>query len=597
MDTTQSSSSRLSWKEIWRGILTVVKYSRDHIGDFRVLIFTTFAIALFNAFLPYLFGIFIDSVTNYVASDLSSDSLFKHPIFLLAILFLITVSIGIFEWIKDIKERKVEEVIRITYRLKAAYHILQLPLSFHTHNKLGETNDKLQRAANGMNEILTRIILQNAPALFTSVIMIGIIFSINILFGLVALSGLLLSALVSFLNLKAMGEMQREVQRLYKEMWGRVMDIMTNFRTIKDFTTENYEYHRTSDNFAGNMFPFWLRYFKKMRGNSFIQQILIMISRVTIFSLSLYFIFEGRMTVGELVAVNGLMSFGPVLGIINTRHRLQNAVIAIEDAEEMLASPTEIYEPENAVKIERLSGNVEFKNVSFGYDDGAPIFENLSFAVRAGETIAFVGESGAGKSTIIDLLLGYYFPSEGEILLDGISNKKIPLKSIRQNMAIVPQEITLFNDTILNNIKYGSFNASDSEVKMAAAKAHCTEFIDKFPLKWDQLVGERGMKLSVGQKQRIAIARAFLRNPAVLILDEPTSALDANSEMVITGSIESLLEGRTTFIVAHRLSTVRKADRILVFKNGKLIEDGNHKALIAQKGEYAKLYDLQHKSV
>ena len=202
-----------------------------------------------------------------------------------------------------------------------------------------------------------------------------------------------------------------------------------------------------------------------------------------------------------------------------------------------------------------------------------------------------------GKSTLVDLLLAYYFPTEGSVVYDDVETTKIPLKTIRHSIGVVPQEITLFNDTVFNNLRYGSFNATQDEVMKAAKKAHCTEFIEKFSLKWDQLVGERGMKLSVGQKQRIAIARAFLKDPSILILDEPTSALDAKSEKIITKSVESLLKGRTTFIVAHRLSTIRKADRILVLKGGKLVEEGNHDDLVKKNGEYAKLYKLQNRAV
>jgi ABC-type multidrug transport system fused ATPase/permease subunit len=254
---------------------------------------------------------------------------------------------------------------------------------------------------------------------------------------------------------------------------------------------------------------------------------------------------------------------------------------------------TEPYEKKGSVKLD-IKGDIELKNVNFQYESGKQVLENISFKAKAGNVIALVGESGVGKSTLIDLISGYHFPNKGELLIDNHNIHDVNLKSLRQQIAVVPQEVVLFNDTILMNIKYGNFNVTDEQVKDVAKKAHALDFIEKFPNKWEQIVGERGVKLSVGQKQRIAIARAMLRNPKILILDEPTSALDAGSERIITESLDELMEGKTTFIVAHRLSTVRKADIILVFKDGKIIESGTHdELLMIEGGEYKRLYELQ----
>lgn len=596
MDATKAEK-HLSWTEIWRGIKVVIRYASEYLKDFRILIAVTLLIAVLQAMVPYIWGLFIDSLAGYTSSAGSTAALLKNPIFVMGIWFGVTIFIQILEWQKTIKARKIEESIRINYRIEANNKILRLPLSFHTSHKMGETIDKIQRGSMGVYDVLTQVLLERLPPLITTIVMVAIIFSIKPLFGLIALVGISLAIAVSFFNLKKMAGLQRKMQFLYRDMLGNIADTMSNFRTIKDFTTEDHEYKKISGNFMEKVFPFWYSYFRKMRNNSLAQNMIGAGTRVIIFSLALNLIFKGELTIGQLVALSGLLSFRPILNLINIRHQLQNNIIAIEDAEAILKTPSEEYEPQNAVNIKSLNGEVEFKNITFSYDVGRPIFKDLSFFVKSGETVALVGESGVGKSTIIDLLLGYHFPNEGDILLDGIDTRRIPLKSLRGSTAVVPQEIALFNGTVLDNIKYGSFNATYEEVKTAAEKAHCTEFIEKFPNKWEQLVGERGMKLSVGQKQRIAIARAFLRNPAVLILDEPTSALDAHSEKVITSSIESLLKGRTTFIVAHRLSTVRKADKILVFKEGKIIEEGSHRELLGRKGEYAKLYELQHKSV
>ena len=222
------------------------------------------------------------------------------------------------------------------------------------------------------------------------------------------------------------------------------------------------------------------------------------------------------------------------------------------------------------------------------------MLDGLNFKVEQGERIAFVGKSGVGKSTTIDLVSGYYFPTKGEVLVDGHDTRKFDLIALRGGIAVVPQEPSLFNDTIMMNIKYGKLKATDSEVVEAAKKARAHEFIEELPEKYSQLVGERGIKLSVGQKQRIAIARAILRNPAILILDEPTSALDAETEKQIAESFDELMKGRTTFIIAHRLSTVRKADRIFVFEKGRIVEEGRHEDLAKLEGGfYKRLHDYQ----
>ena len=301
------------------------------------------------------------------------------------------------------------------------------------------------------------------------------------------------------------------------------------------------------------------------------------------------------MTLGELLAFNGYaaMVFGPFIVIARNWQTIQNGIIQIQESERILELPIEIYEPAGAPNIE-IRGDIDFKNVSFQYDEGKPVLQDISFTIKAGEIIALVGESGVGKSTLIDLISAYHFANSGDVLIDGHDVKTLNLRKLRQSIAVVPQEVVLFNDTIETNIKYGNFEASHEQIIEAARKAHALDFIEKFPEQWKQVVGERGIKLSVGQKQRIAIARAILRNPTILVLDEPTSALDAGTEKIITESLDKLMQGKTTFIIAHRLSTVRKADNILVFKEGRIIESGKHDELLKIKdGEYRRLYELQ----
>ena len=297
------------------------------------------------------------------------------------------------------------------------------------------------------------------------------------------------------------------------------------------------------------------------------------------------------------MALNGYAAllFGPFVILGNNWQTLQNGLVSIKQTEEKIfAAGREDYHPQNAYSPSRIMGSVQFKNVSFSYDKKTTVLDGLNFKVNQGERIAFVGKSGVGKSTTIDLISGYYFPTKGAVLIDEHDTQAFDLTALRNGIAVVPQEPALFNDTVIMNIRYGKLEATDSEVVEAAKKARAHEFIDELPEKYNQIVGERGVKLSVGQKQRIAIARAILRNPAILILDEPTSALDAETEKQIAKSFDELMKGRTTFIIAHRFSTVRKADRIFVFEKGNIVEEGKHDDLAKlEGGVYKRLYDYQ----
>ena len=269
-------------------------------------------------------------------------------------------------------------------------------------------------------------------------------------------------------------------------------------------------------------------------------------------------------------------------------------ITAIKRVRDLLEIKTEDYNLDGKI-IKGPKGEVEFKNVGFGYKKGRVVLDNVNLKAEAGQKIAIVGGSGEGKTTLVDLISLYFLPTTGKIFVDGIDARKLNLSFLRKLIAYVPQEVILFNDTVKNNIKYGKPNATDAEIIAAVKAANAEKFIESFPKKYDQIVGERGIKLSTGQKQRLAIARALIRDPKILILDEATASLDSASEKLVQDALEELIKDRTTFIVAHRLSTIKKADKILVLEKGKIIEQGTHAQLIKKKSAYHKFYSLQFK--
>jgi subfamily B ATP-binding cassette protein MsbA len=297
-----------------------------------------------------------------------------------------------------------------------------------------------------------------------------------------------------------------------------------------------------------------------------------------------------------------LISFATALAIMtdpgNTLSKgysvLQQGMASIKRVFEVVDIQPTIKDEKDAAPLPKVEGKVEFQNVSFAYEE-EDVLKDIDLSVEPGEVIALVGRTGAGKSTLMTLLLRFYDPSSGKITVDGHDIKNVKLETLRNQIAVVPQEISLFRGTVKDNIAYGKANAKEEEIVSAAKLANAHNFIEDLPLQYDTEVGERGTKLSGGERQRVAIARAILRDPRILILDEATSSLDAETEALIRQALERLMEGRTTFIIAHRLYTIEKANRIIVIDDGKIVETGPHAELLAKGGLYKHLYEIQFK--
>lgn len=584
--------SQTAWKILFK-----------HTEDYRPSI-TTLAIlgiisATANGAVPFIVGSFLDALIDISRKMHFGDIAISAWLALILIWIFTQLSANIVDWIKDRKGRSLRMAMQLGYQAKGFAHLLFLPLAFYKDEKVGELSEHLSKTGWQISVIAESVLVNLTPPILS--VIVGIIFTIliNPFFTLVLLCGIVIYLILLMRLIRPTTGLLEEGHSLWTNASADAFQAVANIQSVKHMTAEEYEKEKIMSSFSGKTTKIWNKLQFLWSSINFYQRIIVLATQATIFFLSVYFIQHGELTIGQLVALNayaGLL-FGPFVMLGYNWQTLQNGLVSIKQAEEKIFSAKqENYHPKNAYAPPEIVGSVQFESMSFSYDNKNTVLDNLNFKIEPGEHIAFVGKSGVGKSTIIDLISAYYFPTKGRILVDGHDTREFDLLALRKRIAIVPQEPVLFNDTVIMNIKYGKLEASDAEVIEAAKKAHAHEFIEKMPEKYNQLVGERGTKLSVGQKQRIAIARAILRNPSILILDEPTSALDAETEGEISKSLEELMKGRTAFIIAHRLSTIRKADRILVFEEGRVVEEGRHESLLDMKdGVYKRLHDYQTK--
>ena len=325
-----------------------------------------------------------------------------------------------------------------------------------------------------------------------------------------------------------------------------------------------------------------------------VQGIIYNLSFVIVLGTAIFFLRSGNITQGEFVMFFGYITFSytPFFRLASFYRSYKRASVAIKRIFWLKGLVPEAMKHGNKT-IKNFRGEIEFRNVYFSYNNGVEVLKDINLKISPGETVALVGESGVGKTTLSELILGYYKPLKGQILFDGVDIRKLKLKWMREQIAVVPQEISVFNDTLISNIKYANPSASKEDIVRAAKAANAHEFIIKLPKGYRTLVGERGIKLSTGQKQRLALTMAFLKNPKILLLDEPTASLDAMSEKKVQEGINKLIHGRTTIIIAHRFSTVKNADKIVVLDKGRIVEVGRHAELMKKKGKYFQLYSLQ----
>lgn len=580
-------------KNGWR---IIFKHLLHYRGEMILLSFFGVISALANGFVPYVTGRFFDAII--MPSTVKLFFLPQLPLWMIFVSIWVFVQVvaNVMDWRLDVRRARFGNMLYGDYVARGFSYLLLLPVGFHKDKKSGKIGDLIGRSANWLVRIVENVIIELAPRFLSVIVGIVVVLFIKPEASVVLFAGVIIYTALLLRVAAPAASLQRQSHRAYGEAFGSAYDALYNVETVKQFTAERYEAKSFSRKFIDIAAKLSFNIDRIWSTMGFYQRMIVTLTQLAIFLLSVYAIFQGQMTLGELIALNGYaaMIFGPFVTLGYNWQTIQNGVVAVEQAERVLSAPTEQYAPPGGgVQLKNLRGAVEFRNVSFRYGTHERmVLRDVSFTVQPGEVIALVGESGVGKSTIASLISGYYFPSSGRIFIDGHDIGALNLVALRSRIAVVPQEVLLFNGTVRMNIRYGNFIASQEKVRKAAQEAHAEKFIEQFPRKYGQIVGERGVKLSVGQKQRVAIARAILRDPAILILDEPTSALDIQTEQEITASLERLMKGRTTFIIAHRLSTVRRADRILVFEKGNIVEEGAHEALLAKNGIYSALYRL-----
>ncbi len=474
-------------------------------------------------------------------------------------------------------------------------HLHTLSLRFHLERKTGAISRDLERGTRSVSTMMNFMVFSFIP-IFVEFSLVAIILLVNYdgIFALITFGTILVYALFTVAISNWRINYRHSMNRLDSEANTQAFDSLINYETVKYFNNEQLElgrYDNTLSEWEGKA----VKSQTSMSVLNFGQSAIIAIGVTIIMFFAANQVVEDRMSIGDLVMVNAFMLqlFIP-LGALGMIYRQFKYTLADMDLVFKLLSKTpEIQDVDEAGDLVVEKGEVQFKNVHFAYQNDRKILMGIHFTVPAGKTVAVVGHSGAGKSTLARLLFRFYDVGEGQVLIDGNDVREVTQSSLRKSIGIVPQDTVLFNDTIHYNIQYGNLNASDAQVREAAAMAHIDEFIESLPDAWETKVGERGLKLSGGEKQRVAIARAILKRPAILVFDEATSSLDSTTEQAIQRTLKQISATTTTLVVAHRLSTVVDADEILVMGQGDIIERGSHAELIQKNGEYRRMWELQ----
>ena len=594
-----SGESNTPQRGDWRVIRDLLPYLLEY--RFRVILALSCLVAakFANLGIPILMKELIDSLDIKASSP---QALLVVPVGIIVAYGLLRISASLFTELREALFARVTQNAVRKVALQVFEHLHSLALSFHLARQTGGVSRDIERGTRGIQSLISYSLYSILPTLIEFCLVLGYFaYSYDIWFAAITLVALVLYIAFTIMVTEWRTHYRRAMNEMDSKANQKAIDSLLNFETVKYFGNEAFETARYDDNL--------LRYqsaaIKSQKTLAFLnlgQQTIIAIGLVLILWRATLGVVNGAMTLGDLVLVNTLMIqlYIPLnfLGVIY--REIKQSLTDMDRMFSLLTTEKEIADSPNAhplhINNPSYGPDVRFENVSFHYDSKREILHNVSFNIPAGTTTAVVGQSGAGKSTLARLLFRFYDVQSGKIMIDGQNIADVTQLSLRKAIGIVPQDTVLFNDTIGYNIAYGDPSASFEEVEQAAKAAQIDGFIKHLPDSYQTQVGERGLKLSGGEKQRVAIARTLLKKPAMLIFDEATSALDSKTERAFQEELFNLAKNRTTLIIAHRLSTIVHADQILVMDHGQVVERGTHLELLAAKGKYAEMWQMQERA-
>jgi ATP-binding cassette subfamily B protein len=572
----------------WGSIRTLLPYLWEY--KWRVVFALVFLVIakLANVGVPLVMKEVVDGLDAPAA-------IVAVPVALLAIYGILRFSTTLFQELRDVIFVRVTQRAMRRLALGVFRHLHALSLRFHLERQTGGMTRDIERGTNGISTLLSYLLFSILPVLLEFALVAAVLLNrFDWRFAAVTFGAVAVYITFTVLVTEWRMEIRRRANELDSKANTRAIDSLLNYETVKYFGNEEFEARRYDENLR--KYEDAATKSESSLGFLNIGQSLIIAAAVTaLMLLAAEGVVAKSFTLGDLVLVNGLLIqlYIPlnVLGMVY--RNIKQSLIDMDRMFSLLSVNLEIQDKPGAPDLPPGPARVEFRNVDFFYEPARQILYEVSFVIEPGQRVAVVGHSGSGKSTLARLLYRFYEVSGGSISVNGLDIREAKQASLRSAIGIVPQDTVLFNDTIRYNIRYGRPGASDEEVIEAARAAHIHEFIESLPAKYETMVGERGLKLSGGEKQRVAIARALLKDPRILIFDEATSALDSRAEKAIQAELERISKGRTTLVIAHRLSTVMDADQILVLNHGRIAERGTHLQLLERQGEYARMWALQ----
>ncbi|MBI4973713.1 ABC transporter ATP-binding protein [Candidatus Roizmanbacteria bacterium] len=574
-------------KQLWK----IITYTKPFKKFYVVMGCSVVFLALLSQVGPLLTKLIVDLIVSKLSGHPAEISLLiTYLILILGTDFLITTITDISQYFSDIMTAKLNNYLSEKYYR----HVLGLSVEYFDNEITGKIVNKLDRGITSISTFIAQMVNNFLPFFVSTIITL---FIISLYSWELAILLFLLFPIYIFISHKssvAWGKKEGEKNAILDLTSGRVFEALSTIRVIKSFVQElsEFEYFKKTRSaivgLADKQSKDWHTY-------DFYRRIILNAIMFSVFGYIIYFTFKGRFTIGEMTLLLQLANQAkfPLFAMSFIIGQLQQAQSGSKDFFDVLATPISISDKNNAKHLSHVNGAIEFKDVGFFYANSQHVLQDISFSIPQGRKLAIVGESGEGKSTIANLILRFYEPQQGEILIDHHNIASVTQESLRKNIGVVFQDTFLFSGTIQDNIRYGREDATEQEIKDAAKIANADDFIRRFPKGYLSEIGERGVKLSGGQKQRIAIARALLKDPPILIFDEATSSLDSKSEYEVQQALNTLMKGRTTIIIAHRLSTIRSVDHIIVIQKGRIVEQGNPKDLEKQNGVYTQLLAYQ----